>query len=492
LWSVRYARILDGVDLSQLTLDRTSTAALYVQLVAALTTQISQGTIAPGSRLPAERVLARQLRVSRTTVVSAYQELHTRGLVRAQVGRGTFVSARPVLDEAAFAWNGKLGTGALRTQDAALRTLVQLAASATQISFAVAVPDPKVLPTTVLHEQTVQLLERDPLAALRLSPTDGWPPLRQALAARLQVAPQQVLIVAGVQQGLDLIARCLLDAGDAVVVEQPCYVGALETFRAAGVRMLGWDRARADLAELEDLVLRYRPRLLYTNPTYQNPTGQVMELTTRCELLDLAARYGVPIIEDDPYAEMYFDRPPPPALARLDQQQVVIYLGSSTKALGPGLRVGWLVAATSIVEQLTLIKQRSDLSTASFGQRLVAQVLVSGTFDAHLRALRTALRQRYETLQTLIEQYVPQPMLTAPPVQGGMYVWCRIDPRIDVTRLSAAAATAGVTFTNGGWFYVDHRDRQRLRLCFSALSPDQIEVGVHRLARAIQHVQRSS
>ena len=192
-----------------------------------------------------------------------------------------------------------------------------------------------------------------------------------------------MLVLAGAQQGLDLLARCLIDPGDTVVVDRPGYVGAIQTFRAAGARLVGWDVVRHDLDELEDHLLRYRPKLIYTNPTFHNPTGWTMPIRVRRDLLALATRLRVPIIEDDMYRGLHFtSTPPPPSLHSLDTQSVVIYLSGFSKVLAPGLRLGYLFAAKPIVEQLAIIKQRADLHTQNLAQLVVADLLEDGTFDA--------------------------------------------------------------------------------------------------------------
>ena len=174
-------------------------------------------------------------------------------------------------------------------------------------------------------------------------------------------------MLAGAQQGLDLLARCLIDPGDAVIVDRPGYLGAIQSFNAAGAKLIGWDVARADMDELEDVLVRYRPKLIYTNPTFQNPTGVTMPIRARRELLRLAERYRVPIVEDATYRELYFNEAPPPSLRELDAQNIVIYLNSFSKVLAPGLRLGWLSAAPSIVEQIAIIKQRLDPHTQNLG-----------------------------------------------------------------------------------------------------------------------------
>ena len=223
------------------------------------------------------------------------------------------------------------------------------------------------------------MLATDPHAAWGHGPTEGQPALREAIAERYNVPRESVLILSGAQQGLDLLARCLIDPGDAVIMDRPGYLGAIQSFRAAGAKLIGWDIARADSDELEDLLVRYRPKLIYTNPTFQNPTGMTLPIRTRRELLSLAQRYRVPIVEDATYRDLYFNEPPPPSLRELDDHNLVIYLNSFSKVMAPGLRLGWIAAAPSIVDQIAIIKQRLDPHTPNLVQFAIARLMREGS-----------------------------------------------------------------------------------------------------------------
>ena len=246
---------------------------LYSHLVTLLEGAIAKGDLPSGSRLPPERELASRLRISRTTVVSAYRELESRGLLRGYVGRGTFVCASPEPTGAPFAWRGKIAAAALRSSDSTLRDTIRHSSDARLVSLAAGEPAIDCFPTAAFRKAIDHVLSRDATAAWRHGPTEGQPILREAIAERFGVPAESVLVIAGAQQGLDLLARCLIDPGDAVIVDRPGYLGAIQSFHAAGAKMIGWDIARADIDELEDLLVRYRPKLIYTNPTFQNPTG---------------------------------------------------------------------------------------------------------------------------------------------------------------------------------------------------------------------------
>src|SRR5262245_17156715 len=345
------------------------TRPLFRRIVTLVEDGIARGRMPAGFQLPPERDLAAALKISRATVVSAYRELEARGLVRGYVGRGTFVSARPDAASAPFAWRGKMAAATLQATDTTVRDLVRAAGDPAVVSLAAGVPALECFPAAAFHAAMNHVLARHAPTAWCHGPTEGMPRFRAALADRFGGEPEHILVLAGAQQGLDLLARCLIDPGDAVVIDRPGYLGAIQTFRNAGARLVGWDVSRADFDELEELLLRYRPKLLYTNPTHQNPTGVTMTIRTRRELLELAARYRVPIVEDDTYRELALTGPPtPPSLFVLDEgHEVVIRINSFSKMLAPGLRLGWISAVRPIVDQLALIKQ--EIGRASCRER---------------------------------------------------------------------------------------------------------------------------
>ena len=463
---------------------------LYEHLVTLLESAISRGEIASGARVPPERELAQRLGISRTTVVAAYRELESRGLLRGYVGRGTFVCAAPDPAGAPFAWRGKIAAAALRSSDSILRDTIRHSSDARLLSLAAGEPAIDRFPTQAFQQAVDHALKREGMAVWRHGPTEGQPALRHAIAERFAVPAESVLILGGAQQGLDLLARCLIDPGDAVIVDRPGYLGAIQSFRAAGAKLIGWDVARADMDELEDLLVRYRPKLIFTDPTFQNPTGLTMTIRARRELLKLAERYRVPIVEDATYRELYFNDPPPPSLRELDAQNIVIHLSSFSKVLAPGLRLGWLSAAPSIVDQIAIIKQRLDPHTQNLVQFAMARLLRDGSFDDHLRSLRAEHARRCATMVASLERHVPAGMIRFQRPQGGLYLWCRLAHGCSARELQDRALSAGVAFVAGHAFYPDPAGESELRLCFSSVLPNAIDDAVKRLAGSLRLVSK--
>ena len=465
---------------------------LYSHLVTLLEGAISRGDVGSGSRLPPERELAHRLGISRTTVVSAYRELESRGLLRGYVGRGTFVCAAPDPTGAPFAWRGKIAAAALRSSDSTLRDAIRHSSDARLLSLAAGEPAIDCFPTAAFQHAIDQVLRRDAQAAWRHGPTEGQPALREAIADRFGVPAESVLVLAGAQQGLDLLARCLVDPGDAVILDRPGYLGAIQSFRAAGAKLIGWDVARADIDELEDLLVRYRPKLIYTNPTFENPTGVTLPIRARRELLRLASRYRVPIVEDATYRELYFNDVPPPSLRELDAQNIVIYLNSFSKVLAPGLRLGWLSAAPSIIDQIAIIKQRLDPHTQNLVQFAMARLIREGSFDNHLKTLRAEHARRCALMLTAIQRHVAPGALRFARPQGGLYLWCRLSSDMSSRELLERALANGVAFVPGHAFYPDPAGESELRICFSSVLPGAIDDAIRRLAASVVETARAS
>lgn len=466
-------------------LDRTIPTPLFRQLADELAADIASGTLCAGTKLPSERELAERLGLSRTTVMNAYRELEARGMVSGQVGRGTFVRAIGNHDgDTPFAWQGKLALGAQRTIDPTIRSMVHESSGDT-ISFAAGASAQDHFPHEAFRRLTNRVLERVPDAAIGLGPTEGQRPLREALAARFGVRPEQVLVLSGAQQGLDLVTRCLLDPGDVVLMDRPGYLGAIQTFGAAGVHVVGWDVRRADPDELEMLIQRYRPKLLYLNPTFNNPTGRTVPLDVRQEVLALAARYRVPILEDETYRDLYFRSAPPKAMRELDDQQIVIQLSTFSKALAPGLRVGWLIAPEAIVDQLTLVKQRCDLFSPGLTQLVLAEMLRLGFYDRHMELLRRHHAERYAVATKALQRAARVVSLSWSGVNGGLYLWIQTDASIDTGLLAQQARNAGVTIVGGEHFYPDGTGRHEFRFCFARQPPERIVEGIARLTRVL-------
>jgi DNA-binding transcriptional MocR family regulator len=367
-----------------------------------------------------------------------------------------------------------------------MRDAMKYAADSRMLSLAAGVPAIDCFPAAAFQGAVEATIAREGAAVWTHGPTEGQPALREAIAERFRVPAENVLVLAGAQQGLDLLARCLVDPGDAIIIDRPGYLGAIQSFQAAGAKLIGWDVLRGDVDELEDALLRYRPKLIYTNPTFQNPTGITMPIRTRREVLALAERYRVPIVEDGTYRELWFGEAPPPSLHELDTQNLVIHLSSFSKVLAPGLRLGWLSATPPIVEQIALIKQRLDPHTQNLVQFALARMIRDGSFDTHVKKLRAEHARRCARMLGAMQTHLPAGTLRVVKPQGGLYLWCRVPPGVSTRALLDAAVANGVAFVPGHAFYSDPAGDNELRLCFSSVEPGAIDEAIRKLESAFR------
>ena len=488
---------------SLIQLDRSSDTPLYQQISDKIREAILSGQLAEGIRLPTERALASALQVNRTTVMNAYNQLAGDGLVEGHVGRGTLVkrSQFNYLDDNYDA-NGPSWLFGLPTTEREIlgpdaRMLSELASVGDVIiSLAAGTPAIELLPAEMLNAIFAEGLVRARQSALGYCPVEGLLSLRRDIAMHMRnrgvaVDAQHILILSGSTQGIGLVGRFLLNPGDEVVVEVPTYLGAIQTFRALGARVIGVptdsDGMRVDL--LETILARHRPRLIYTLPTFQNPTGVVMSPERRRRLLLLARRYQTPILEDDPYSEVYFEGKQPQPLKSLDTHSQVIYLSTFSKILAPGLRVAWLAAAEPMIERLTLHKQIFDLNTNALGQWTVSEILQRDSLiDNHLAKLRHYYQNKRDLMLQAIRTHLRDAVRVNPP-GGGFHLWCRLQGDVRARALLREATREHVAFVIGEPFHVDGGGQQHFRLGFDIPEEEKIEEGVRRIGVALRHLQ---
>ncbi|GAC1388222.1 MAG: PLP-dependent aminotransferase family protein [Ktedonobacteraceae bacterium] len=486
-------------------LDRAQHIPLYQQIAQKLREAILSGQLAEGTRLPTERALARSLGVNRTTVMNAYNQLASEGLLEGHVGRGTLVRRSQFnyiddrFDADGPSWLIGLPSGEREILGSDASLLSELAGMSERrdiISLAVGTPAPSLLPAEMLSAIYTDALLQSRQSALGYCPVEGLYSLRQSIAAEMRkqgvaVDTQNILILSGSTQGIGLVGRFLLHPGDEVVVEVPTYLGAIQTFRVLGARVLGVptdkDGMRVDI--LESILARHRPRLIYTLPTFQNPTGIVMSPERRRRLLLLARRYQTPILEDDPYGAVYFDNTKPPQpLKALDTYQQVLYLSTFSKILAPGLRVAWLAAPELIIERLSLHKQVFDLNTNGLGQWTVAEILQRNLLNDHLALLRQHYQQKRNVMLQAIKTYWPADVRVNIP-QGGFHVWCRLPVDMRARTLLREAANRGVAFVIGEPFHTDGGGQNQFRLSFAYPDEADIEEGVRRIGDAFNSLR---
>ncbi len=384
----------------------------------------------------------------------------------------------------------------------AIREILKVATRPDITSFAGGLPAPELFPVAEIAAAAARVLDREPIKSLQYGPTDGMPELRTWVAAEVSrveaeacsraglgapsaVTPEMVMITTGSQQSLDLISKLLIDAGDGVVVEAPSYLGALQAFTLYQPRFstvaMDEDGARADALAV---ALAAGPKLAYLLPTFQNPTGRTMSVERRLEVAEVVRASGVPLIEDDPYGALYYGTPPGPSLRSLAPEQT-LSLGTFSKTLAPGLRIGWLIGPPEVVARLIQLKQSADLHTSSLAQYVAHEVVTAGVLPGHLERLRSVYAERRDAMLEAIESEFPAGMTWTRPT-GGMFVWAKLPNGVEAARLlPTCVEQERVAFVPGAPFHADGTGRDTLRLNFTHAPPAVIRDGVSRLARVL-------
>ena len=485
-------------------IDRDNPTALPRQIQAHLERLIHERLLTPGTKLPATRELARQLGVNRGTVSLAYEELVAAGWARAHVGQGTFVAERaasggvrvasPAAPPVALNWSGLFSRNAqiLGADDERSRAVTPIPSSGTVVSFAGGMPDSGLFPTDAFRRVLNQVIREEGATLLQYYPAGGYPPLRQYLSTYLlrfglEARPEEILIVNGSQQGFDLIARTLIDQGDTVAIEQPTYPRALQVFRSFGAQLapVPWDAVGPRVEVFERLLERHAPKLFYCQPSAHNPTGLTLLPETGRRLLEVAVRHHVPIVEDGFDGSLYYGARPAVPLKAADVHGVVIYIGTFSKILFPGLRLGWVVGAPPILERLQAAKQLADLHTSALIQAAVHRFCERRLLDRHAARVAREYARRRALLLTALKRRMPAEVTWTEP-QGGFSLLLTLPPGLDATELLPAAIERGVAFTPGAPFFMDGAGAGTLRLSFSSVAAGRIDEGVRRLGETIK------
>ncbi|MFD7551551.1 PLP-dependent aminotransferase family protein [Streptomyces sp. NPDC059816] len=375
-----------------------------------------------------------------------------------------------------------------------VRDILSVVGRPGMINFAGGLPAPELFDAAGVAAAFRDVLEGTPAQALQYATTEGEPVLREALARRtadrgLPTDADDVLVTTGSQQALSLLAQALVDPGDTVLVERPCYLAAIQAFSFAGARVVAvpGDADGVDPEELDRLTVQLRPKLFYSVPTFQNPTGRTVPLERRIAVAEVAARRGLWLVEDDPYGELRFEGRRVPWIASLDgARDRTALLGSFSKVMAPGLRLGWLRAPAALLRACAVAKQAADLHTPTVNQLAAARYLADRDLDAHVRTVAAAYGQRRDALLAGLADALP-PGSTWTRPEGGMFVWARLPDGHDTGALLREAVAEGVAYVPGAPFHCDAPDPATLRLCFVTHTPDEIRLGLERLARVLRN-----
>ena len=384
-----------------------------------------------------------------------------------------------------------------------IRELLKLTEQPDIISFGGGLPAPDVFPVKEFREACNYVLDHFGAQALQYSTTEGYRPLREMIARRtarysVEVTPENILITSGSQQALDFMGRLFINRGDYIVVESPTYLGALQAWNAYGAQYIPvrTDENGMIVDELE-AALRIGPKFMYILPNFQNPSGVTLSLERRKKLIELADKYGVPIVEDDPYGQLRYEGDHIPSLVALDSEYRgydgecysgnVIYLSTFSKLLAPGLRLAWVIAPEQVIRKLVMTKQGADLHTASFNQYVAYEVGKGGFLDEHVKVIRSTYKERRDVmLEMMAEMFPPEAHWTRP--LGGMFLWGILPEYMDAAEVLKIAIDRKVAFVPGAAFHATGGGDNTMRLNFSYSSPDTIREGITRLGVTLKEL----
>jgi len=475
--------------------DRAAGEPLRRQLEDYLRALVETGRLQAGERLPATRELAASLGLGRNTVAQAYEALCDDGLLSAHVGQGTFVAPRPRRAPAgelpaghAFAWEGLL---AARTRRFALPESARMP-DPVRFDFRGGGVDASTAPQVELRRAFSRALARHGTALAEYRDPLGWPALREAIARALvsrgiAARADEVMITSGAQQALDLVARCLVDPGDVVAIEQPGYFAAGVAIAASGAHRVGVDVDEQGLRtqDLARLLRSRRVKLVYVTPAVQCPSGVLMSDDRREELLALADEHQTPVVEDDYDSELRLGSPPVPALKTRDSAGQVIYVGTFSKAIQPGLRIGYVVAPAPLLRRIALTRVACDLGTSVIGQAALAELLAAGDLERHVRRARRLYAARLALLDDTLRAELPDGASWSLPA-GGNCLWLRLPAQADPDEVWRGMQSAGIAAARGDLFFVDGRGRDHLMLGVAGVDEDGIREGVTKLGRIVK------
>lgn len=449
---------------------------LYIQLFVQLKSLIAEGVLKPNEKLPPIRKLAQRLGINTITVVHAYKKLESEGLAYSVVGSGTYVASpsryEPQLQR--------------QEEDEHLQMMEkgQVQVSKDAINFASTTPTPDLFPVDSFKILINKVLDRDKGQAFGYHQIQGYQPLRESICHYLEkfsikVLTDDVHVISGAQQGIDIISKALIEYGDCVFVESPTYRGALEAFKSRGARIveIPIQEDGIDLEKLEEMLSVYHPKFIYVMPYFQNPTGYSYSYSKKEQILQMARQHKTFIVEDDSLSELSFTKEQPLPLKAFDAYQVVIYIKSFSKIFMPGLRLGFMVVPQALRSRVISAKHTTDISTSGLIQRTFDLYLRENIWQEHIEYMRQKYKKRYETFLKAVKESFPVSVKYKAP-GGGLHVWFELPPGYNDQEVYARCLKKGVLITPGSLFYHQAHDTRHFRLSFAAVNSEKIQAGV--------------
>jgi GntR family transcriptional regulator of abcA and norABC len=468
---------------------------LHLQIKEYIKKKIQTGEWSVGNKIPSQRKLAELFDVNRSTVTAALDELRADGLVEGKSGGGTIVlnnSWSLLYDKKLPDWNSYVQDSLHLPNQPIIQLMNKFESAANIIQLGTGAPSPELFSSERMNRVLQKLPERMKSSGY-INPM-GLLDLRKQVSKNLKnkgidASPESILIVSGAQQALQLISLGILPRGSNVLVEKPSYLNSVQLFQSMGFRLTGipMDREGVEIKDLENYKRINHGSVLFTIPSFHNPTGNVMSLKRRIELLEVCSEQQLPIIEDDAYQDLWLDTPPPPPLKAIDKNGIVVYLGTTSKQLDPGLRIGWVVGPEPIIERMADIKVQADNGSSSLSQWAVAEWLESGLMDEHLISVREQLRMRRAVMLDSLNENFSDIAGWIPP-SGGFYIWIKLNKRIPYAKLFNKILEKGVLVNPGCIYGTD--SQTCLRLSYSYASLTDIKIGIEIISSVIRELYR--
>lgn len=471
-------------------LDRDSTKHLYLQLYIQISALIKNGKIKPHTKLPTIRNFSKSLEVNNVTVVSAYKLLEEENLIYKKVGSGSFVAPINQIQEKEEV---DLDEDVYIDEDSKfIKEQEEEITKSKVINFATATPTPDLFPIETFKKLLNLVLDRDKGYAFGYQKSQGYLPLRESLSGyvkryNIEASAENIQIISGAQQGIDILAKTFLDYGDTVFIEEPTYPGAISVFKSRKAKIVDipMDEDGISILKLEEKLAEERPKLLYLMPNFQNPTGNTYSQVKKKKVLELAKKYDVLIIEDDCLSDLNYGQGKNNSLKSLDDEGRVIYIKSFSKMFMPGLRLAFLIIPPRYLKDILLSKYMSDIFTDGLMQRVLDLYFRQEVWERQLNMLKDTYQERYETMINALKQYLPQEVSFVPP-GGGLNIWLDLPKELSAKKLHDKALEAGIKIAPGIVFYHNNIVDNKIRLSIAAVSCHEITEGVKRLAKLIR------
>ncbi len=472
--------------------DKLSKEPVYKQIVNYINRKISGGDWTIGSKLPSQRILAESFGVNRSTVVRALEELCSYGILEGTTGKGTVVTSNTwsvLMSTAPPDWGNYLRAGTFQENVPTVQMINKLEFERDIIRLGTGELSPDLFPAEMMREILQRLPDRFP--SLNYLGPLGLPELRQALSLRLKkqgidADPSCILITSGSLQALQLISVCMLKPGSVVYTESPSYLKSLQVFPSAGMKLSGVPMDREGILYW-NIDRQTEDALLYTIPTFHNPTGILMSEARRQELFRLCSNHRLPIIEDNAYGELWLEEEPPKPLKTMDRHGMILYLGTISKTLAPGLRIGWLVGPESVVERLGDVKMQVDYGASSISQWALAELFSSGLYDEYLENLRQKIKDRRDFALSLLNRHFKDLAQWDVP-RGGFYIWLRLNGKVPVDQLFHLMLTERVLINPGNIY--DFGKNHAIRLSYAYASEKDLAAGIEKLSGMVRRLQQ--